>query len=119
MHINHVRAHRDKITDLTRENGELVLRNQQNVKHITEVRPSFSARHDDTMLISVYDSSTRYWPIESRKLNPKSPLDNDWRSRLRVLVVNYETQRRAVVQGRVAVRSNRALVVEEVGNCKN
>lgn len=40
LHINHVRSHRDKITDLTRENGELVLRNQQNVKHITEVRSS-------------------------------------------------------------------------------
>lgn len=44
LHINHVRSHRDKITDLTRENGELVLRNQQNVKHITELNSLLADR---------------------------------------------------------------------------
>lgn len=37
MHQHTVGAHRDRVNDLTRENGELALRNQSNIKHIAEV----------------------------------------------------------------------------------
>lgn len=36
-HVHLVRVHREKITELSRENSELLLRNQANSKHIVDV----------------------------------------------------------------------------------
>lgn len=44
LHQKNVRAHQDAITSLKRENTELTLRNEQNVKHITELNSLLADR---------------------------------------------------------------------------
>lgn len=55
------------------------MRNEQNVKHITEVRlslPTLTTLSDPRLC-----SSTLSWPIASLKPSLKSPRGNEWKSK--------------------------------------
>jgi hypothetical protein len=69
LHQQSVGAHRDRLNDLTRENGELILRNQSNNKHIAGVRCFASSSRFPSLSPEFYSGSSMY---SSRKEIVKS-----------------------------------------------
>lgn len=92
MHQKNVRAHQDGIAALKRETVELALRNEQNGKHITEVRVVFDACFS-SVLTSDANSSTLSSPTVSLRPSPRSLRASGSRSRSRASTGNSRSPR--------------------------